>query len=140
MTISADLKTFLAGRAAISAVTGARVYHNRAPMGYDGPYLWFARRTIDRDDDALDEAAGSRPYRVIYDVEAYSLDGDDCDTLADALGELSNYRGAFGGGSSVQGIFLSDHSDEYVPRNKAADQELEAVAMQLEIVGYEPGA
>jgi hypothetical protein len=140
MSLIADTKAFLAGRAAIAAVVGNRVSYNRVPMGYDGPFLWFAQRTIDRAEDVLDEPAGSRPYRVSFDVEAVSLDGDDCTTLASALNELSNYRGAFGNSSTVQAIFLSDQSDEYVPRGKAADEELEVVALQLEIVGYVPAA
>lgn len=140
MSIVADTKAFLAGRAAIAAVVATRVSYNRVPMGYDGPFLWFARRTIDRSEDTTDEAVGSRPFRVLFDVEAVSMDGEDCDTLGDALAALSNYRGAYGNGSTVQAIFVQEHSDEYVPRGKDADEDLEVAAFQLEVVGYEPSA
>lgn len=137
MGLSADFRDFLENRAALSAVHGGRVHQNRAPAGYDGAYVWFAKSGIDGE-DALDESAGTEPFRSFYDLEVVSMNGDEVDSLADAVIGFRNHRGAFGNSSTVQAIFVTDHDDGYTPRGKGADQDLEWAVFQIEIVGYVP--
>jgi len=140
VALGPDLKTLFEAQSDISDLVGTRCHQNRAPEQYGGAYLWFARRSIQHA-DTIDMAAGSGavPFRQSFDVEGISKDGDEAMALADAVLALHAHRGAVGDGT-VQGIFVYDRTDDYVPRGLMADEALEYSALEMEIVGYVPGS
>jgi hypothetical protein len=140
VALGEDLRTLFLTRSAITTVIGAaddaRCHQNRAPEQYGGTYLWFARSQIGRE-DTLDMAEGDRSFSESWDVEAISKIGDEAMDLADAILALHAYRGGIGGGT-VQGIFVIERSDDYVPRGLMQDEALEYSALQLDLYGYAP--
>jgi len=140
MSLGEDLRTWLIDQAAVRAIAGRRIHQNRAPQNYAGPYVWFARRSIDQQDTALDQSPGDftgGSFRQLFDLEAIADDTGQAMDLAEALQDLHTYRGAFGSGT-VQGIFVTDQADDYTPRGLMADEALDFGALDLLVVGYQP--
>jgi len=136
MSLGADLRTWLLAQGGISALVGTRVHQNRAPEGYDGPYIYFRRRSVTHE-DTVDMPAGDAAFEQSFDVEAIAEDQDQAMDLGELLLALHAYRGSFGGGT-VQGVFVEDQSDDYVPRGLMGDTALEFAALDFNIIGYTP--
>lgn len=139
MSFGADLRAWLIAQPAVRAIAARRVHQNRAPESYAGPYVWFARRSIDQQDTTLDQEPGEIAYRQRFDLEAIADTTGDAMQLAAALQQLHTYRGAFGAGT-VQGVFIEDQADDYTPRGLMADEALDFGALDLLVIGYTPAA
>ena len=138
-TIGTDIRTWLIADAAITAVVGARVFENKINQGNDDNVcIWFARATTSGE-DALDDDSGTKPFRQIFDLEVISKDIADTNTVADLITAKRLHRGTFGVGK-VQGVFIDDHSDDYIPRGVNSDDGWHIAAFQLDIAGYTQGA
>jgi hypothetical protein len=137
-TLGEDIRTWLLADTAIAAVVGGRVHQNKAGDRYLGPYIWYGRATT-QNEDALDDSAGTKPFSQIFDIESISDDIDEALSIADMLKAKHLARGTFGGGK-VQGVFVSDHADDYIPRGSNSDDGLHVAALQLEFMGYTQGA
>lgn len=133
-TLGKDLRTHLLTDASLVALVGQRVHQNRAPAQYLGPYVWFARRGVDWE-DCLDDDAGEDPFRQFIDVECLAMDLDDTEAMADCIRSLHGYHGSLGAGS-LQGLWVLDQDDDYIPRGHGSDDARHVAALQLEIAGY----
>lgn len=118
----------------MSALIDTRCHENRAPEEYDGPYVFFARSTT-QDEPALDDAVGTTPFREIYDVECISIDLGEAESIAAVVRSGNLFRGTFGIGR-VQGVFVRDHKQDYLPRGIASDDALNSATCEVELVGY----
>ena len=137
-TLGEDLRTWLRADASILDLAGTRVHQNKAGNKYNGQYIWYGRATT-QNEDALNDPAGTDPFSQIFDVEAISDDIDEALNLADLLKAKHLARGTFGAGT-VQGVFVSDHADDYIPRGINSEDGLHVAALQFEIMGYTQGA
>lgn len=138
-TLGEDLRAFfLADGPISSAVGGARIHQNMAPEQYAGRYLWFGRAGT-QPEDAHDDAVGERPFRELFDLEAISEDLDEAEALADLLRGKDKYRGALGSGT-VQALRITDQDDDYLPRGDDSDEGRHVAALELQVIGYVPGA
>ena len=45
------LRAFLLNRPRIAALVDNRVHQNRVPQGYNGPYIWFTRATVEHEEE-----------------------------------------------------------------------------------------
>lgn len=134
-SIAEDLRAWLLSDESLKALIGDQgVHQNILPEDVHDPALWFARARVGRE-DALDEAAGGSPFSESFDVEAIGLDIDQVEDVAEILRAKHCHRGAFGDGS-VQGVFVRDHNDDYIPRGLMADEGNHVAALEFEIVGY----
>lgn len=132
--LAENLRTFLLADATIAATIGTRCHQGMVPQADIAtlPYVWFARsrRQLDR---TLDAAAGDPADEQWFDVECISDDLDESQDLAEAVEDrLNNYRGTLGT-QSVQGIFLDDQDDNYVPRGTMGETELHVAALAVQI-------
>lgn len=134
MSIGEDLLTYLLADSSIASAVGTRCHQNKAPHGYDGQYIWFGRAATENA-DAIDDAAGTAPFRQYFDVECCSDDIDEAIDLADLVKAKHLARGSFGAGT-IQGVFVTDHADDYIPRGVNSDEGMHVAALQLELVGY----
>lgn len=134
--IGPDLREWLMGRP-LDPSPRERVHHNVVPERFDGPYLWFARRGLRRE-DTFDPAEISTPFEVVFDLEAIALDGRAFD-LAASVRRQNTYRGAFGGGT-VQAVLVGTQADDYTPRGLMSDEALQWAALEIRVLGYEPAA
>lgn len=134
-SIGEDLRTFLLADAGISAAVGTRIHQDIAPQGYDGQYIWFGRGGTENE-DMLDSVAGEKSFREFFDIETISRDINESLSLAALVKGKHNSRATFGSGT-IQGLFVTDHADDYIPRGIGQDSGLFVAALQLEIVGYQ---
>ena len=132
-----DLRTWLVN---LMPEVGTRVHYLMVPESYSGPYLWYGWAGSGDDEDLfLGQLPGYDPFREEFDVEIISDDVRDIVNLARRLKLHSTFRGDFGDGR-IQGLFVRDHSDQYIPRGIGGDEGLSFSSVRLEIVGYEKGA
>ena len=134
-----DFRTFLLASSAVAARVGTRVYQNEV-LQEEGAtisdYIWYERANIERE-DTLNMAAGERPFREYLNVEAVSTDIDSALDLADDLRALhGSGPGDFGGGTA-QAVFISDQSDDYIPRGEG-DGGRHVAALSFEVIGHQP--
>lgn len=132
-----DLRSYLLDQAEITNAVSQRIHQNQTPEGYDGPYIWFARGTT-QSEDGVNDPTGEQPFFELFNFEAVSDDGSSYG-IADALRALHNYRGSLGvGKGTVQDITVSDHTDDYLPKNLFDNSGFDVASLQIEIAGYVP--
>ena len=125
-TIAEDLRTFLLVDQDITALVDGRVHQAKMPEQSRYPAVWFARAGRNEPLD-LDGTGGLTQHR--FDLECLSTDLAQAEDLADATWSyLHGHRGTFGT-RSVQGVFLSDQDEDYIPRGAAGDDGIHAVAI-----------
>ena len=134
MSIGKSFRAWLLSVPAITAAVGNRIHENAAPETYAGPYIWFARATTD-DDEALTDAAGTRPFRELFDVEIHAKELEDVETIAELLRDRHCHRGTMGSGTA-QAVFVRDHKGDYEQRGIASDEQLHGGAFEFVITGY----
>jgi hypothetical protein len=133
--IAEQLRAWLLTDNSLKALVGAQgVCQNVAPEDAHDPFVWFGRARTEHE-DVIDQAAGVAPFRETFDVEAIGLDVDAVEDVAEVLRTKHCYRGTFGTGT-VQGVFIRDHRDDYIPRGVLADDGSHVAALEFEIVGY----
>ncbi len=140
-SLGEDFRTFLLDDSSIVARVSARVYQNEVlqESGADVlDYIWYERASIERE-DTLTMAVGERPFREFLNVEAVSTTIDDALDLADDLRALHGTKGDFGGGSALA-VYVNEHQDDYIPRGDGGDEGRHVAALQIEVIGHQPGA
>lgn len=133
--IEENLRSWLTAYASLNAIVGERVHVNVIPEESDPPYIWLGRAGIERE-GTIDESPGSQPFRERFDVEIYGKDIDKVMEAAALMHARNAYRGAFGAGS-IQGVFVVDHADDYIPRGAMDDEGLHGAFLQLELNGHQ---
>ena len=129
-TIGEELIIELISASDVFALTSDRIHQNHIPQQSSYPSIWFSRRselkstTFDGDDD---------PVKTRFDIECLAeTQGDAIDLSIAVDGALHGKRGTFGNGS-VQGVFVENKSDDYIPQNDASDDGIIAVGLDVSI-------
>lgn len=129
-SIGEDLIAFVIADSAIATLVDQRVHQNHMPEQSSYPAVWLMRSGKEKDRD-LDGQGGI--VRHTFDVEALSPDMDEAEELGDALeNRLAGHKGTFGA-RTVQGVFVDDADDDYIPRGNAGDDGISVVAQQVTI-------
>lgn len=137
--IAEDIRAFLLADANISSdVGGARIEQNKQIEKYEGMFIWYAR-SGNGQERSLDDAAGAAHFRELFDLDVVGLDVAAVDALGKRIRDKDATRGTFGAGT-IQGLFVTDQADDYIPRAVGADDGFHIASMQLEIFGYTAGA
>ena len=138
-SLGEDFRTFLLASSDIAARVGTRVYQNEVQQEEGAAlsdYIWYERANIERE-DTLDMAAGERPWVEFLNVEAVSTDIDNALDLADDLRGLhGSGPGDFGGGTA-QAVFVTDQTDDYIPRGDG-DGGRHVAALSFQVIGHSP--
>ena len=130
--VAERLRTFLIAGSSVTAIVASRVHQNMVPESSAIPYIWYRRARTD-EPRTLDGGAPSG-YEQFFDIECVSEDLDECQSLAYAVRDrLNNYRGSFAD-STVKGIFVEDHSDDYIPRSVSSDDVAHVAALSVQII------
>ena len=131
--IATRFRTFCLADATIAAAIGSRMCQSVVPEQLATPYVWFGRASTD-DLDTLDASPGEASFVTAFNVEAISDDLDEAQSIGDALkARLNKYRGTFAD-STVKGIFVTDHNDDYYPRGLGEDGGRHVAALRVEII------
>jgi len=134
-SLGEDIRTTIVGSTAILAEysTIAKPHaceQNAYPENPPDPRIWF-RRAREETLKHMDTTSG--PTESEWDVEVIGTDDDTVLDLAEVVRTtLDGYRGAFGS-RTVQGVFVSDHDDEYIPRGVADEEGFTVAALRLRI-------
>ncbi len=131
-----DLRTFLLADATILATVASRCGQVRAMQDWTEPYIVFFRTGVDSDTERLaNQSTGTKPFREFFDIECISDNLDEAADLAERIKTIGDqFSGTFGG-TTVQGIFVEDHDDDYQPRSISDDESNYVTALRVEVVG-----
>jgi len=141
MSCGEDLRAYLvgttAGSSAIKAVT-TRCYQNTVPSfgSTDAgtlPFIWLRRRSVEFL-ETLGEA-DNVPYQEFYDFEVVADDIDEADDLAQlVIARLNGAKGTLNSTSAYQWVGVTEQTEDYIPRNQAADEHLHIVSLDVEVI------
>ena len=114
MSLATGVRAALIADAAVLALAGQRVYRSGLPQKPDYPCVVFLRQQTSRANETLD---GCGLSYVQMDIHCYAKDGDDKDSLADAVkAVLDNHRGDLGG-ADILLCTLTDEQDDLFVEN-----------------------
>ena len=132
-----DFRAFLLAQSGIAAVVGSHVHVGSVPQEIEPPYIYLqrARATHER---TLGQGQGETPFEEQWDVEVIVDDPTKLETLAAAIRGVDCARGTFGAGR-MQGLFLDDQADDYIPKGVFSDAGLDTVAWSATVYGYAAG-
>lgn len=136
MSIGEDLRTFIITNDNIldllpDAADGGVVQQNTIDQESPDTRIWFQRADTEHE---LDQDGTKGLKHIIFDIEIMSLDIDVALDLTEVVkDELHGYMGTFGN-SSVLGIFVESHGDEYEPKGTNEDEGLNVSALQVKII------
>ena len=131
-----NLRTFLLADSSLLASLGDQCNQIKALDADTYPFCVYFRTGTDPDTDrTLNQSVGVSPFRKFFDVEIVS---DDIDEAADIAERVKTYADGFSGtfgGTTIQGLFVEDHDDDYRSRAVADDEAVFVQALQLQLVG-----
>jgi hypothetical protein len=130
--VAERLRTFLIAGGSVTAIVAQRVHQGVVPESSEPPFIWYRRARTD-EPRTLDGGSPSG-FEQYFDIECVSEDLGEAQALAYAVRDrLNNYRGSFAD-STVKGIFVEDHSDDYVPRSVSSDDVAHVAALSVQII------
>jgi hypothetical protein len=135
--MSEDFRAFLLAQPDIANSVGSSVHVNSVPEEIVPPYIWL-RRSGANSERSLGDAQGTPAFEERWDLEVITDSPGECEDLAASIRNLDGAKGTFGTGS-IQGLFIEDYSDEYVPKGVFSDEGLDVAAFQIVIYGYAIG-
>jgi len=128
MTAPANLRTLILGSTSVSAQIGTRCHYNHVPQYSARPNVWL-QITSDNEDLTLDGTGGL--HEAYADLECVGISESSAQAVADAVkARLHGYKGAMGS-LTVQGVFVSDKDDDYIPVSNDSDDGLHVVAYTI---------
>jgi hypothetical protein len=129
--LSEDFRPYLLSKTTIADLVGARVFQNKVPQTATMPFVcYFRRQTLV---ERATNETNPKATMVSFDVECV----DDSQSGANALAEavrtaIDGQRGTFGS-TTVQGVFVEDHDDDYIPKVNDSDDVVPVATFQVEI-------
>ena len=129
-TLAENFRTLITSATTITTNVGDRVHANRMPVASQYPAIFFIRSSAETDRD-FDGATG--PTRSVFDTECLTDDTGPVEAIElaeDVRILLDGYSGAMGT-TTVQGIFVTDKDDDYLPRGNASDEGIHVVALDV---------
>lgn len=126
--IGADLKTYVTASTSVNAVISGRMHQNSPPQDSSKPFIWYARSS---ENQGVTMDGNGDPRRVEFDVECISTSVSASESLADKVKDRLNGKQGTFGNSTVQGSFVSDHSDDYLPKGVGSDGGLHAATFNV---------
>lgn len=135
-SIGENLRTFITSSTALSTyfdslTTIGVVEQNTIREDAPSPRIWFQRNQQGED---LDLAAAGGLVESTWDIEVHSeTSADETLDITDALKtRLHGHLGAMGT-QTVQGVFVEDHDDDYLPKGDASEDGLHVSALSARI-------
>lgn len=118
-TIGENIRAaMIADSTGVEALVSGRIHQNNVPESIVHPRVWFTRAASFEE---VDNDGNGGLTDSSWDIECHALTLDAAESVADAVKTLLNgHRGAFGG-DTVQGIFVEDHDDDYLPKGLGED-------------------
>jgi len=137
-TIGENIRTVLvADSTGVNALVSGRVHQNSVPESLTMPRVWYTRASSFED---MDNGGIGGLTDSSWDIECHAEDLDVALNLATAVKTLLNGKsGDFGStadADQVQGIFVEDHDDDYLPKGLGEndDNHIHVAAISAQIL------
>ena len=128
--IGADLKTYVTASTSCNAVISGRMHQNHPPQDTSKPFVWY-QRSSENEMVTMDGVGGLK--KVLFDVECVTADVATSESLADKIKTRLNGKSGTFGASTVQGSFVEDHSDDYLPKSVGSDGGLQVASFNVTV-------
>lgn len=124
-TLGQDFRAFIVGSTSIAAASTAWTITKPGVVELDKigeqpprPRVWMQRR---RENEELDLSGNGGLVESTWDLEIISTDHSDRYSITNAIKRRLNGHEGTMGTRTVQGIFVEDHDDDYLPRGLAGE-------------------
>lgn len=133
LAIDEQLIAYLLADTGVSALVATRVHEGQVPQVDTFPYVWLERHTKEQTGGLTPRETQLVEQR--FNVECVATSIASAQTLAEAVrASLHEKRGVLTGTeAAVQGVFVEDHSDDYLPRNSGEDEGLHIVSLDVSV-------
>lgn len=129
-TFPEDLRTFISGSTAITALVSTRIHYNHLPESSARPHVWY-RVSSDNEELTMDGVGGM--HECYVDLECVGVTESSAQAVADVVKtRLHGYKGAMGS-STAHGAFLTDKDDDYIPFSINSDEGAHVNAYSLHV-------
>lgn len=131
-----NLRTFLLADASLLTSLGDQCGQIRTLQADTYPFCVFFRTGTDGDSErTVNQAVGTSPFRKFFDIEVVSNDLDEAADIAERIKTYADgFSGTFGA-TTIQGLFIEDHDDEYQARSVEDDESIYVQALQVQLAG-----
>ena len=127
-SIEENLRTALSLEFEVNQYIDDRIHYARVPQNRTLPHIWFIR-SGENTPLSLDGQGGTHETR--FDLECISDDLVEAMNVSRATKNfLHGYRGVLGDGT-VQGIFVEDKDDNYIPKSIGSDEGFHVSALTV---------
>jgi hypothetical protein len=123
-----DLVTWIS-----SVLTDCEVFYQHLNRNPGSPFAWFIRSGDSTADSLNDDG---EPDQVFFDLEIYSNDLTELQTLAATIRDQRDYRGDIGNGY-VDDVSIADQVDGYELQASAESLPEYSTAFRVIVTGYE---
>ena len=134
-SIGEDIRTFIIGSTGVAThfaaiAAPAVVEQNTIRQEAPTPRIWY-QRDSEREETDLSGEGGLVESQ--WNIEVHSTSDDARFDIADALKtRMNGYYGPFGS-RTVQGVFIEDHDDDYIPRGIGSEEGFYVAALSARI-------
>lgn len=129
--MKSGLVSLLSSEATITAISGTRVYIQRAPQNAAFPHIIITQMSSD-ENGTLDGGSGQLRF-LDFDIDCKAKSSVAAESLGNAIRTyIDDYSGA-AGSFTIGAVIMNDESDDYEPPQDGSDVGVFVVTLDLTI-------
>ena len=129
--MKSGLVSLLSSEATITAISGTRVYIQRAPQNAAFPHIIITQMSSD-ENGTLDGGSGQLRF-LDFDIDCKAKSSVTAESLGNAVrAYIDDYSGT-AGSSTIGAVIMNDESDDYEPPQDGSDVGVFVVTLDVTI-------
>tara|TARA_R110000868_G_scaffold248553_2_gene505088 strand:- start:8217 stop:8618 length:402 start_codon:yes stop_codon:yes gene_type:complete len=129
--MKSGLVSLLSSEATITAISGTRVYVQRAPQNAAFPHIIITQMSSD-ENGTLDGGSGQLRF-LDFDIDCKAKSSVTAESLGNAVRTyIDDYSGT-AGSSTIGAVIMNDESDDYEPPQDGSDVGVFVVTLDVTI-------
>lgn len=129
--MKSGLVSLLSSEATITAISGTRVYIQRAPQNAAFPHIIITQMSSD-ENGTLDGGSGQLRF-LDFDIDCKAKSSVTAESLGNAVRTyIDDYSGT-AGSSTIGAVIMNDESDDYEPPQDGSDVGVFVVTLDVTI-------
>ena len=129
--MKSGLVSLLSSEATITAISGTRVYIQRAPQNAAFPHIIITQMSSD-ENGTLDGGSGQLRF-LDFDIDCKAKSSVTAESLGNAVRTyIDDYSGT-AGSSTIGAVLMNDESDDYEPPQDGSDVGVFVVTLDVTI-------
>ena len=129
--MKSGLVSLLSSEATITAISGTRVYEQRAPQNAAFPHIIITQMSSD-ENGTLDGGSGQLRF-LDFDIDCKAKSSVTAESLGNAVrAYIDDYSGT-AGSSTIGAVIMNDESDDYEPPQDGSDVGVFVVTLDVTI-------